>query len=90
MDSTKAIQVAVARADLAVCAAGRWAVVIVLVLLALVVGLVVVAVLRDPDWIDYDAPCVDITSEGPEGYSEAWFEWEQEGGEHNVTQRHFP
>ena len=73
MDSTKAIQVAVARADLAICAVPRWTLVIVLVLLALVVGLVVAAVLRDPDWIDYDAPGVDITSERPDDdYTDAW------------------
>ena len=67
------IQVAVARADLIICAALRW-LAIVLVLTA-VLALAVLIFHRimwndhyhwqDPYWIDYDAPGVDITSEGP-------------------------
>ena len=67
------IQVAVARADLFICAALKW--LAILVALTLVLGLGVLIFHRimwndhyhwqDPYWIDYDAPGVDITSEGP-------------------------
>ena len=67
------IQAAVAQADLIICAALRW-LAIVLVLTA-VLALAVLIFHRimwndhyhwqDPYWIDYDAPGVDITSEGP-------------------------
>jgi hypothetical protein len=30
----------------------------------------------DRYWIDYDAPGVDITSEGPDGRTRAWYEIE--------------
>lgn len=32
--------------------------------------------LHDLDLIDYDAPGTDITSEGPEGRTRAWYEIE--------------
>lgn len=72
----RSIQTAVARADLIVCAALRTLAVaaalgVVLVLLVLLVR----ARLPDPYEIDYDAPGVDITNEGPEGYTEEWHEW---------------
>lgn len=70
----RAIQVAVARADLILCAFIRWAVIVALLAAVLVVAVIVVrARLPDPDLIDYDAPSVDITSEGPEGYTRAWY-----------------
>jgi hypothetical protein len=49
-------------------------------MLAILSGLVFVAVLAarhfaraDPDIIPYD-----VTSEGPDGYTAAWYEWEKE------------
>ena len=63
----RSIQIAVARADLIVCAALRWlAVVIPLALVFMAVLLIAWAHRPDPYLIDYDAPGVDITSEGPE------------------------
>lgn len=60
------IQIAVARADLIICTALRW--IGVFALCAAVLLLTIIAVrawAADPDLIDYDAPGVDITSEGP-------------------------
>lgn len=64
------IQVAVARADLFICNALRWLAIIAVLTVVLLVA--VIAFRRcahlegyDPYWIDYDAPGVDITSEGP-------------------------
>ena len=84
MDVTRAIQVAVARMDLIVCTVLRWLAVIVP--LTVILFLCVLAFHRlmwndhyhwqDPYWIDYDAPGVDITSEGPDDgdpwYDEGW------------------
>ena len=71
------IQVGVARADLILCAVLRWAVIVALLAAVLVVAVIIVrARLPDPDLIDYDAPGVDITSEGPEGYTSAWYDLE--------------
>lgn len=61
------IQIAVAWADMIVCAALRWlAVVIPLALVFMAVLLIAWAHRPDPYLIDYDAPGVDITSEGPD------------------------
>jgi len=74
MDMTRRIIEAVARADLILCFVGRVAFVVALLSLALL--LVALSVRgADPDLIDYDKPGTDITSEGPEGYTRAWFEW---------------
>lgn len=63
----RGIQIAVARADMTVCAALRWlAVVIPLALVFMAVLLIAWAHRPDPYLIDYDAPGVDITSEGPD------------------------
>ena len=63
----RGIQIAVARADMIVCAALRWlAVVIPLALVFMAVLLIAWAHRPDPYLIDYDAPGVDITSEGPD------------------------
>ena len=64
------IQVAVARADLFICNALRWLAIIAVLTVVLLVAVIVfrrAAHLEgyDPYWIDYDAPGVDITSEGP-------------------------
>ena len=73
------IQVGVARADLFVCALLRWAVIVALLAAVLVVAVIIVrARLPDPDLIDYDAPGVDITSEGPDGYTREWYKWRDE------------
>ena len=85
MDTSKAIQIAVAKADLFICSALRWLAMIVV--LTIVLGICVIAFHRlmwnehfhwmDPYWIDYDAPGVDITSEGPDD-GDPWYEM---GGE---------
>lgn len=77
MDGAKAIQVAVARADLIVCSILRLlAIIIPLTVIFLIVLLVVWANRPDPYLIDYDSPDVDITSEGPaEDYTDAWRDW---------------
>lgn len=73
----RSIQIFVARADLILCAVLRWAVIVALLAAVLVVTVIIVrARLPDPDLIDYDAPGVDITSEGPEGRTRAWYEIE--------------
>ena len=73
----RAIQIAIARADLILCALLRWAVIAALLAAVLVVAVIIVrARLPDTGLIDYDAPGVDITSEGPEGYTRAWYEIE--------------
>lgn len=77
MDVAKSIQVAVARADLILCSAFRNAVIIVLLALLVLATVLIVRYAHDPYWIDYDSPGVDITSEGPDGYTDAWYsdEW---------------
>jgi len=81
MDTAKQIQIAVARADLAISAAIRWLVVILLLTVALLLAVLAFRRLggfdgHDQYWIDYDAPDVDITSEGPDDgdhwFSEGW------------------
>lgn len=63
----RGIQIAVARADMIVCAALRWLAVIVPLTVVLILVLLMFWAHRpDPYLIDYDAPGVDITSEGPE------------------------
>lgn len=68
MSAERALQAAVARADLIVCTALRWLAVILPLSVALL--LIVLSVRAwlggGEDWIDYDAPGVDITSEGPD------------------------
>jgi hypothetical protein len=77
MDTTRQIQIAVARADLIVCTVLRWlAVIVPLTIVFLLVLLVVWKHRPDPYLIDYDAPGVDITSEGPEAYTDEWYRWE--------------
>ena len=66
----RAIQIAVVRADLILCTFIRRALIVALLAAVLVVAVIIVrARLPDPDLIDYDAPGVDITSEGPDGYT---------------------
>lgn len=78
MDTSKAIQIAVAKADLFICSALRWLVMLVpLTIFFLAVLLIVWANRPDPYLIDYDAPGVDITSEGPDD-GDPWYEM---GGE---------
>ena len=84
MDTTKAIQIAVARADLILCSCLRWLAIIVVLTVVLALGVLAFHRLmwndhyhwQDPYWIDYDAPGVDITSEGPDDdYTEAWYKF---------------
>lgn len=74
----KPIQIAVARADLIVCTILRW--LALLIPLSAWLLLAVIAARSwagyDPYLIDYDAPGVDITSEGPEDdCTDAWQDW---------------
>lgn len=78
MDSTRAILAAVAKADLILCWTAR--VLAVVVMAALLVALVwcvrELYEIRHTQWIDYDAPGVDITSEGPDDdYTDALTDW---------------
>lgn len=77
MDVTKSIQVAVAHTDLILCSLFRNAVIVVLLALLLLATVLIVRHVHDPYWIDYDSPGADITSEGPDGYTDAWYsdEW---------------
>ena len=77
MTTERMIQAAVARTDLVVCSILRWlAIIVPLIAIFLVVLLVAWAHRPDPYLIDYDAPGVDITSEGPEAYTAEWYRWE--------------
>ena len=79
MDPTRVIQAAVARTDLIICDALRY--IIIIAVLAGIMLLTVIAArpwtFEPTHWIDYDAPGVDITSEGPED-GDPWYEM---GGE---------
>ena len=76
MSVERSIQAAVARADLIVCAALRVLEVTAVLAVVLVLLMILVrARLPDPYEIDYDAPGVDITSEGPEGYTAEYYKW---------------
>lgn len=83
MDVTRQIQIAVARADLVIVRVAQVGAVVLLtvLLLALVWGVRTYMEMRhDPYRIDYDAPGVDITSEGPDD-GDPWFDMDAEGGE---------
>lgn len=80
MSAERKILIAVARADLILCRTAQ--VLAVLLLAALLLALVwcvrtYIEEHRDPCLIDYDAPGVDITSEGPDD-GDPWY---LEGGE---------
>ena len=87
MDATRQIQAIVARADLILCWAGR---VLAVAMLAAILLTVLILVWRFSNmfrygrpthYIDYDAPGVDITSEGPED-GDPWYDedtWFKEG-----------
>ena len=62
----RAIQVAVARADLIICAFLRVAAAALCVVVLLVCVWAARELVERRDIIDYDAPGVNITSEGPE------------------------
>ena len=76
MDVTKQIQIAIAQADLIVCTTMRvLALLAMFTIILLAVVLVVHLARPDPYLIDYDAPGVDITSEGPDDdFTDAYFE----------------
>lgn len=78
------IQIIVARADLILCWVGR--VLAVVMLAAILLTALVLAWRfsnrlqygRPTHYIDYDAPGVDITSEGPDKYTEEYYRWRDE------------
>ena len=73
------LQEAVARADLTVCALLRWVVAVAILAAVLLLALLAVRhfARAEPPRIDR----CDVTSEGPEGYTPAWYEWEDETDE---------
>lgn len=62
----RAIQIAVARADLIICIVARVLAALLLAGMLLIMVLAIRSGLGYDSEIDYDAPGVDITSEGPE------------------------
>ena len=62
----RAIQIAVARADLILCAVARVLAALLLAGMLLIMVLAIRSGLGYDSEIDYDAPGVDITSEGPD------------------------
>ena len=92
----KGIQIAVARADLILCWMAR--VLAVVMLAAILLTTLVLAWRfsnrirygRPTHYIDYDAPGVDITSEGPEAFTANWFIWECEKKGENGPTEHGP
>ena len=62
----RAIQIAVARADLILCIVARVLAALLLAAMLLIMLLAVRSGLGYDSEIDYDAPGVDITSEGPD------------------------
>ena len=84
MDTTRQIQIAVARADLIVCEALRLLAILLALTAVLALGVLIFHRLmwndhfhwQDTYWIDYDAPGVDITSEGPDDdITDEWQSW---------------
>ena len=61
----RAIQIAVARADLILCALLRFAAAALCAVILLVCVWAAREIVEARDMIDYDRPGVDITSEGP-------------------------
>jgi hypothetical protein len=61
----RAIKIFVARADLILCALLRFAIAALCVVILLVAVWAARELVERRDIIDYDAPGVDITSEGP-------------------------
>ncbi len=61
----RAVQVAVARADLILCALLRFTAAALCVVILLVAVWAAREIVERRDIIDYDRPGVDITSEGP-------------------------
>lgn len=82
MSTEKVIQIAVARADLIICAVLRFLAIVMPLTIVLVLGVLIFHRLmwndrfhwQDPYWIDYNAPGVDITSEGPED-GDPWYDY---------------
>ena len=68
---------AVARADVWLCGLRRRLPAAIALAVALLLAALVVRRLAraDPPLIDYDRPGVDITSEGPEAYTDRWYQW---------------
>lgn len=73
---TRQIQAAVARADMTLCTLVRWAVAAAILAAVLLLALLAVRHLAraEPPRVDR----CDVTSEGPEGYTPAFYEWEEE------------
>jgi len=74
MDTIKTtITTAIARAEITMYALIRWLAIITVLTLFFTLTFFIAWVNRpDPYLIDYDAPGVDITSEGPDDYVDYW------------------
>lgn len=71
----RSIQIAVARADIIICSALRWLAILIPLTIVLLLAVLAARKLagQEVQWIDYDRPGVDITSEGPEDdFTKAW------------------
>ena len=77
MDTTRAIQAAVARADLILCEMIRFVVVVALLAFLMLLAVLKARKLVDPYRQNYYMPGCDITSEGPED-GDPWYD-EDEG-----------
>ena len=71
------IQEAVARADIIICEIIRCAGIIILLMAVLLICVLAARhfTREEPPMIDYDAPGVDITSEGPDEYTDEYYRW---------------
>ena len=81
MDPTQKILIGVAKADLIVCTVLRWlGIIVTLGLILLLIVILIWPFRPDPYLIDYDAPGVDITSEGQDCnlYDEEEYEVEED------------
>lgn len=68
---------AVARVDLFLCSALRWLAVVLPLTVVLLLAVIAARhfARAQPGMIDYDRPGVDITSEGPEAFTDQWTKW---------------
>ena len=77
MSVEQRVMSAVARVDLFLCSALRWLAVVLPLTVVLVLAVIAARhfARAQPGMIDYDRPGVDITSEGPEAFTDQWTKW---------------